>query len=492
MHRRHRGTARTWSDRVHARTARQEGESAGIIMNILIVDDAPRIRESLADALSGPGTEVRTVASGQRALDLLESGQTDLVLADVRMPGLDGVELLRRIRIEYPFTEVVLMTAYDEMPVIVEAMREGAREFLVKPLDLGELRAIVDRLRREREGAGADAAEGNPVSAAGSTRAPAADDPEAYRPGRLVGRDPGMIRVFKVVGQAASNRLGVLIRGETGTGKELIARAIHFNSKAADQPFVPVNCTALPTPLLESELFGHVKGAFTGAVSRRKGRFAAAGRGTLLLDEVGDTSMEFQAKLLRVLEEREYYPVGADRPEPTEARILTATHRDLEAAVRRGEFRADLYFRLRVMEVRIPPLRERKSDIPELVDHLRERIGRTLGRLPMAVSDEALAALKAHDWPGNVRELHNCLIRAVVVAGSDTLYPQDLDLIGPTDEPGAAPGRLATLDDMEAEHVGRVLEATGGNKTRAAEILAISRPRLRRLIKKHGIDDPDP
>jgi len=278
--------------------------------HLLIVDDDPTVRESLADALEQPNLTVSTAGSGEEALAHLGDDQADLILTDLRMPGMDGLELLRQIRARAPGVEVILMTAHDDMPSVVAAMREGAREFLVKPLHLGELRALVDRTlaeTRERSQSEGDGA-GIPSPA---------EDPEEYRLDRLVGRDPAMIQVFKVVGQAAANRVNVLIRGESGTGKELIARAVHFNSPAASRPFVPVNCTAIPATLLESELFGHVKGAFTGATADRKGRFAVAGRGTVFLDEVGDTPPEFQAKLLRVLQEQEFYPVGADRPQRT-------------------------------------------------------------------------------------------------------------------------------------------------------------------------------
>jgi len=451
---------------------------SGMAQHLLIVDDDPTVRASLSDALDRRGLRVSTADDGEKALSQLAASAVDLVLTDVRMPGIDGVELLRLIRERAPAVDVVLMTAYDDMPTVVAAMREGARDFLVKPLDLQELRGLVDRLLADRQDQRGRAvrpeAEPTPV-----------DDPEEYRLDRLVGRDPQMIGVFKIVGQAAGNRVNVLIRGESGTGKELIARAIHFNSAAAGEPFVAVNCTAIPATLLESELFGHLKGAFTGAIADRKGRFAAAGRGTLFLDEVGDTPAEFQAKLLRVLQEHEFYPVGADRPQRTEARIIAATHRDLEAAVREERFRADLYFRLRVLEIRIPPLRERRADIPALVEHLVQRISRTLDRPAPMFSPEALEVIEEHDWPGNVRELENCLTRALVVATGEMIHARHLDLSA-----SPAPPRtpLRSLDEVESEHVRRVLEALGRHKARTAETLGVSRPRLARLIQKYGLE----
>ncbi len=456
---------------------------------ILIVDDEERVRSSLSRALSDGRTEVRTAETGERALAAVDADPPDLVLSDVRMPGLDGLELLRLLGERAPEIDVVLMTAYDDLSTAAGAMREGAADFLVKPLDLHQLRAVTDRVFRDRRARSAseaspastdeDPADGEPSPAESS------DGEPGVRDDRLVGHHPSMVELFKRIGQLAKTRATVLVRGESGTGKELIARAIHDHSPSAPEPFVAVNCTALPSTLLESELFGHVEGAFTGASSDRRGRFAVAGRGTVLLDEIGDTTPEFQAKLLRVLEEGTFYPVGAERPERTEARVLAATHRDLEALVEEGEFREDLYYRLRVVEIEVPPLRERMEDVPALADHLARKASRAAGREPPRLSDEALEALLAHDWPGNVRELENCLTRAVVLATGDVVRPEHLGLSG---GPESTVPRLRSLEEVEREHVARTLEATGGNRTRAAEILAISRPRLRRMIDKYGLD----
>ena len=276
----------------------------------------------------------------------------------------------------------------------------------------------------------------------------------------------------------------MLIRGESGTGKELIARAIHDQSAFASAPFVAVNCSAIPTSLLESELFGHVRGSFTGAVNARRGRFALAGRGTIFLDEIGDTSLEVQAKLLRVLQEQEYYPVGAERPERSDARVVAATHRNLEEMLAAGTFREDLYYRLRVVELTVPPLRERVTDLPLLVSHLIRVASASSERVPI-VSEEALDAIRHYPWPGNVRELENCLRRAVVLATSGVIRPEHLGLAPamPT-----SPAELKSLADLEREHVSRVLAATGGHKARAAQILGVSRPRLNRLLREYGLE----
>ena len=439
---------------------------------LLIVDDDATVRESLGEALSEAGYDVRTAEDAARALAALATRAPDVVLTDVRMPGLDGLELLRLLRERSPGVQVILMTAYDDMPTVAAAMRQGATDFLVKPLHLHALRDLLTRVfddRRARERASRDG--------------PAAEDGLAI--GDLVGRDARMIEIYKLIGQVAATHANVLIRGESGTGKELIARAVHANSREAAEPFVPINCTALPATLLESELFGHVRGSFTGAVGDRRGKFAQAGRGSIFLDEIGDTSGDFQTKLLRVLQERQFYPVGADRPERTEARVIAATHRELEAMVAAGQFRADLYYRLRVVEIVVPPLRDRPGDLPLLARALLHRASAALGRPAPVLASDALAALARHSWPGNVRELENCLTRALVVASGEVIRAEHVVLGVPTGND--APGHVSTLEEMEREHVIRARAATRGHKARAAQLLGVSRPRLDRLLAKHGL-----
>jgi two-component system response regulator AtoC len=437
---------------------------------ILVVDDDASIREALAQSLAGE-FDVHCAETAESALAQLARIAPDVVLSDVRMPGMDGIELLRFVRERSPETDFVLMSAFDDMPTVVAAMREGAADFLAKPLELGDLRRVLKRVLEDRRT---------------RARARAASESAAarYQLDALVGRDPTMLQTYKLVGQAAAVRTNVLIRGESGTGKELIARAIHFNSADHDEPFVALNCTALPATLLESELFGHVRGSFTGANSSRRGRFELAGRGTIFLDEIGDTTAEFQTKLLRVLQEREYYPVGAEQPERTEARVIAATHRNLEAMVAAGEFRADLYYRLRVVEIPVPPLRERMADIPLLAKHLLHKASASLHRVEPVLSAEALLVLQNYAWPGNVRELENCLTTALVVARGSVIRAEHLSLAGAMN---AGPRALATLDAIESAHVERVLSATGGQKAEAARVLGVSRPRLDRLLKKFGL-----
>ena len=438
---------------------------------VLVVDDDADIRASLADFLSEEGAQVTVAATAEEALSVVAGLRPQLVISDVRMPGLSGLDLLRVIRERAPATDVVLMTAFDDMPTIVSAMREGASDFLTKPIDLADLRAVLSRVFSDQEFRESDV-DAVPDVSAGTDH--------------LVGRDPRMIALYKLIGQVAANRTTVLVRGESGTGKELIARAIHVNSPKADQPFVPVNCTALPTGLLESELFGHLRGAFTGAVANRRGRFALAGTGTIFLDEIGDTTPEFQAKLLRVLEDREFFPIGAERPERTEARVIAATHRNLEELIEQKLFRADLYYRLRVVEITIPPLRDRPRDIPLLAQHLVARAATRLGRAaPPMLAPETLEVLLTRPWPGNVRELDNYLTRAVVMASGGVIRPELLDV---PQERARSSEALGTLAEVEREHIVRVLVATDGNKARAARMLGISRPRLDRLLWKHGIE----
>jgi DNA-binding NtrC family response regulator len=450
----------------------------------MLVDDDETIRRSLIPHLEDLGYEVQGLESAESTLNQLEAFQPDLVLTDVQMPGMNGFELLARLRELKPDVDVVVFTGYADVQGAIDAIKDGAYDYLLKPLDLDEIEGVIERCKRDRE------ARGSPEPQ---------EDPPPDPPGGLVGRHPSMMEVYKMVGAVAGTRAAVLIHGETGTGKELIARTIHQNSPEADSPFLAVNCAAVPESLLESELFGHMRGAFTGALTDRRGPFELAGTGTIFLDEIGDTSQTLQSKLLRVLEEREFYPVGSETPRTTEARIIAATNRSLEEMVRDGTFREDLYFRLRVIEIRVPPLRERRSDIPLLVRHLLSRAASEINRAVPVVPPEVTAELMARPWPGNVRELENVLTRAVVMCRGGALSREDLgddasrsenvskgprvegEVLRPGDEDGD------TLATVERRHVQEVLLRTGGNKSAAARILNISRPTLNRMIKEHEL-----
>ena len=437
---------------------------------ILIVDDDANVRASLSEALVEHGAVVEAADDGLTALALLERFDPEFALCDVRMSDIDGLSFLEMVRQRRPDVDVVLMTAFDDMETVASAMRGGAVDFLVKPIGLKQLLAVTDRVFEDRQ----------------MRRRAARQSPAPARPGNpLVGRDPRMIEIYKLVGQAAATTANVLIRGESGTGKELVARAIHAHSSAAAEPFLAVNCAALPSTLLESELFGHVRGAFTGAHETRRGRFALAGHGTIFLDEIGDTTLDFQTKLLRVVQDREFQSVGSERLERTEARVIAATHQNLESMIGERRFREDLYYRLRVVEIVIPPLRDRLSDLPLLTEHLVARAAESLGMAAPVLSPAALDRLLEHTWPGNVRELENCIKRAVVVASGSVIRPEHLSFTVPRGDDHA---KLSSLDEVEREQVVRVLAATDNHKGRAAEILGVSRPRLRRLIEKYDLE----
>jgi DNA-binding NtrC family response regulator len=444
----------------------------------MVVDDDQSIRDTLENHFRDSGHDVTVARSAEEALSKIGAVDPSLVITDVRMGGMDGLALLAKLREARPDTDVVVITAFEDMRTAIEAMKAGAFDYLVKPLDLDQIDLTIELCLRDQRSRRRLAQYAHEAA-------------EPYALSQLVGRDAKMIAIYKTIGTLARSRAPVLIRGETGTGKELIARAIHFNSANAEEPFVAVNCTAVPEQLLESELFGHVRGAFTGATGDRKGRFELAGQGTIFLDEIGDTSPAFQAKLLRVLQEREFHPLGAERPRRTEARVVAATHRDLETLVAAGQFREDLYFRLRVVEITVPPLRERRGDIAPLAQHLLAKAARELHRGQMRLAPDAGRVLESQEWPGNVRELENALLRAVALSTGSTIAAAELSARMPSAEtkPAAsAPDRAAqTLDEIERAAVERVLRETGWNKRQTCRVLGISRPRLDRILERHGI-----
>ena len=466
---------------------------------ILVVDDDPDHLLVVSTILEESGFDVERAGDAEQALARVHAFRPSLVLTDLRLPGMNGVELLERVQDGMEGVEVIVMTGHEDMASAIGAMRAGAFDYVVKPMEVPTLLNLVDRCLRERNL--------NLKAAAGGAGSGPADEDEK---GVVIGRDPRLIEIFKMIGVLARNRATVLVRGETGTGKEVMARAIHNHSLHAKEPFLAVNCTALSDTLLESELFGHVKGAFTGAVSSRKGYFELAGTGTIFLDEIGDTTLEFQTKLLRVLQDRTFFPVGGEMIRKTEARIITATHQDLETLVEEGGFREDLYFRLRVVEIVVPPLRERRGDIPDLARHLLGRIRRETQQQIHHISPEAMKALEAYDWPGNVRELENAITRACILARGATLGLEHLRLGSDRPEVGGeenvhdlSRGRWApsgftgdggpdwTLAGAISRQVHRVLVHTGGNKSEAARLLQISRSRLARLLEKSDLDSPE-
>jgi DNA-binding NtrC family response regulator len=441
---------------------------------IMVVEDDAGHRAALERHLGRTGYDVLACETAEQALSRFSAFDPHLVISDIRMPGMSGFDLLRTLLERAPGTKIVLATAYDDMQMAVDAMKQGACDFLMKPLDLDDLDDTVARALSLTPSHGTDPLAGDSTLPSNS----------------LIGRDPRMVAIYKIVGKVAGTDAPVLIRGETGTGKELVAKTIHQNSKRKDGPFISVNCAALPEQLLESELFGHLKGSFTGATGDRRGRFELASSGTIFLDEIGDTSAAFQSKLLRVLQEKEFYPVGGEQPRCTDARVIAATHRNIEEMTHTGEFRQDLYFRLRVVELQVPPLRHRRGDIPRLARHLAVKAAMNIGRPAPIITDTAMAALLNYDWPGNVRELENAIMRAVVLAQNNVLTEEQFEeesSVVLQDLPPELEDGLRTLADMERAYVQHVLAQTGGHKSKTAEILKVSRGRLDRIIEKHGL-----
>jgi DNA-binding NtrC family response regulator len=439
---------------------------------LLLIDDDPGTARLLEEVFHEDGYEVAIAASGSQGLLLAEGRKFDAVLCDVLLPDIDGVEVLRRLRDRRPDTPVVIMTAHGTVEMAIRALDEGAFDYVSKPFTIEAVRACitsaVEHGRREPP------TEPAPDAAASGVRP-------------ILGSHPAMVELYKLVFRVAGTRSPVLIEGESGTGKELLARTIHEQSPRRGRPFVAVNCTSLSESLLESELFGHVRGAFTGAVERRPGLFLDANRGTIFLDEVGDMSLTMQAKLLRVVQEQEVKPVGGSETVPVDVRIVAATHRDLGAMVSDGRFREDLYYRLRVVALRVPPLRDRPEDIPILASHFLRRSAGLARRSVQGFTPAASAALQGYSWPGNVRELENVVDRAVALTRGGTVEVEDLPeemLAVASVRPGPPGGGSATLDDVVRRHVLQVLNATGGNKTEAARVLGVPRRSFYRMLRR--------
>ena len=430
---------------------------------IMIVDDDKDALEVYRTRLSHAGFDVEIAESAEQALSRVKKFDPGLIVTDVRMSGMSGLELLNKIREAMEGVYVVVMTGHDDMETAVTAMKSGAFDFLVKPVDPKVLQALAERCFRELNE---------------DDEGPDTEDEEVtLRSGQLIGRDPQMVEIYKTIGVLARNRATVLIRGETGTGKEVIAHAIHQHSAFSGEPFIAVNCTALTDTLLESELFGHTKGSFTGAISARKGYFELAGEGTIFLDEIGDTSPDFQTKLLRVLQERSFYPVGGEEPKTTHARVIAATHQPVEQLIKEGRFREDLYFRLRVVEIVVPPLRDRPGDIPLIASALLGRVREETHREVYRISDAALENLLSYNWPGNIRELENALMRGAIVARGSVIGEDHLVL-----GDHSVTSDDLTLDLAITRHVQWVLTRCAGDEAVAAELLGITKKKLKDLL----------
>ncbi len=451
------------------------------LFRILVVDDEAAQRELIRGFLERQGYEVLAAAGGEQALEILKREPVELILTDQRMPDFSGLELLKSARALNPEIYVIVMTAYGNIETAVEAMKAGASEYLTKPLHLEELRHKIERIRERH----LLYVENQELRQALESR---------HRIEGIIGESGQMLEVVSLVRRVAASEATVLIRGESGTGKELIAKAIHYASPRASAPLVRVNCAALPENLLESELFGHERGAFTGAVATRKGRFETADGGTLFLDEIGDLPLHLQAKLLRVLQEKEFERVGSSQPIKVNVRVLSATHRDLEALMKSGQFREDLYYRLNVVTIMLPPLRERRQDLPMLMEHFLAAFAKKNHKTIRGFTHEARQALLRYDYPGNVRELENLIERAVVLTRDEVIGREDLPLTLEEAEETAdkQPNLTAAVEGLERRMIQDALARAGGIQTRAAELLGITERALRYKLKKYGLRSEDP
>jgi DNA-binding NtrC family response regulator len=447
------------------------------VRTLLVVDDDVAMRQMLASLFRDRGFQVREAGSVAHALEFAREVDFDAVLTDVRMPGRSGIELLGELRRMRPDTPVLVMTAFGSIDSAVEAMRAGAFDYIAKPFEPDVVMFAVDRALGQRA-----------LEEENRRLRRAVDQTSAF--GDLIGSSPVMREIFALIRKIAHSRSSVLITGESGTGKEVVARTLHFHGSRAGKPFIPINCTAIPEGLLESELFGHVRGAFTGAHTSKQGLFEKANGGTLFLDEIGDMGLGLQSKLLRVIQDREIRPVGSTQSVKVDVRIIAATHKNLAAEIEEGRFREDLFYRLNVIPLFIPPLRERPEDVPPLVEHFLRKHADGARR---TVSPEAMQWLVACSWKGNARELENVIERAIALSDRPELTPQDLPLgaVAPTSEaaPATAFLRAASeqrlpLREVEERYIEEILRLTGGNKVRAARILGIDRKTLYRRAER--------
>jgi two-component system response regulator HydG len=443
---------------------------------ILVVDDAPATLEVLQRNLTFQGYQVFTAPGVPEAINVLDTTAVDLVITDLKMPGASGLDLIRHVRENYKEIEVMMITGYPTIESAVKAVKTGAEDYLTKPFTDEELfsavQRVLDKLHLRR-----------------ATQPPLTRSRIASHYG-LIGESEAMQKVFSDIDKAASTYATVLISGESGTGKELLARAIHYNSPRASSPFVPVNCGAIPEELLESELFGHIKGAFTGAAATRAGFFQTADGGTIFLDEISETSLSMQVKLLRVLQDKEVCMVGSTRSRRVDVRILASTNKDLLSLVKKGAFRDDLFYRIHVITIELPPLRKRGDDILLLIQHFSAKFATEVGKGTPQFSDEALQILRNYHWPGNIRELENVVQRLVIMTDGDLIEVPDLPSLMRFSTLRET-GFHRTLAEVEAEYIRNVLGSVNGNKTRAAEILGIDRKTLREKLKFQEADRND-
>ncbi len=451
------------------------------VMNdkVLIIDDSPSIRNSLKDYLSDLKLKILSASEGEEGLKVMKREPVDLVVTDLRMPGIDGIKVLRRVKELDRNLPVIVMTTLDDVESTIEAMQAGAYDCIEKPVDPQKLitavrRAIKSKKLGEQFTINLPEGEFNPQTDI-----------------KLIGKTPQMKDIFKKTGQISSSKVTVLLQGESGTGKELIARMIHYSGITKNHPFVAVNCTAVTESLLESEFFGHIKGSFTGATRDKKGKFELAGEGTILLDEISEITPDLQVKLLRVIQEKEFERVGGEFPIPMKARIIAATNRDLQKLVAEGKFREDLYYRLNVFSINIPPLRERREDIPDLVVHFLRKINQELHKSVTKIPYDVMENLQNYNWIGNVRELENTLMQAVVLSNGDVLEMENILLRHKESEMNPIVDRTSlSLADVEKEQIQLVLNHLNWDKRKACQVLGISKPTLYSKIATYDLVPP--
>ena len=450
-------------------------------LNLLIVDDERSIREACREVALSLGFTTFVADSAEHAFRLLDTQTFDAVLLDLRLPGAGGLEALRRIKERRPESVVIVVTGYGTVQSAVQAMKHGAYDYVTKPFSVDELKLLLERVASHLK-----------LKSENRLLREKVKSKQGF--GGIVGRAPEMEKLYRIISKAANSIHPVLILGESGTGKEMVARSIHYSGPFRDKPFVPVDCGSLVPTLIESELFGYVKGAFTGANHSKDGLMAMAEGGTIFLDEVGELPVDLQAKMLRAIQEKEIRPVGSTRRIPINIRILAATNRDLEQAVMQGTFRRDLYFRLNVLSLRIPALRERRQDIPLLIGHFLERMTRTSG-LEKMLSDEALKAMLAYDWPGNVRELENCLERTYAFTSGPLIHSTDLPRevaklpgVEPVNGNGNGHGRIIPIAELEKQTILSAIAELNGDKLQAARLLGIGKTTLYRKLKDYAAD----
>jgi DNA-binding NtrC family response regulator len=459
----------------------EELKIASPVVNILVVDDDALMRDYLNETLCRGGFRVDLASAGEEAMERIRKTEYDVILSDIRMPNVGGMELLQAVRQHLPYAKVVMMTAYGTVQNAVEAMKLGAFEYVMKPFSIDEIELVVKRALDQKKLEMENQLLRSEVIG-------------RYSFDNIIGKTLQMQDIFGLVEGVADTKATVLITGESGTGKELIAKAIHYHSSRREGPFIRINCAALPAGLVESELFGHEKGSFTGAIKQSRGRFELAHEGTLLLDEISEISLSLQAKLLRVLQEREFERVGSGIPIQVDVRIVATTNRDLRELIERGKFREDLFYRLNVVPIHIPPLRERKEDIPALAQHFLRKSNQENNRQIEGIAQKAYELFMEYPWPGNVRELENYIERAVVTAQGKILTPRDFSKELSFGKFRSSSGKIdvgITIEEAERILTLRTLKAQGGNRTKAAEILGISTRTLRNKLQEYGLKETE-